>query len=444
MLFGGPLLTLLKAATAVRLAKDATTAGRPTVPIFWMATEDHDFAEVNHVTFPSRRALSRLTMHTHPPSGSPVGGFIPGPDGTKLLDEAAEFLGGSPFYDQLRQWYAPGRSLAQSFGGFIAHVFAPWGLVVIDAASREAHRLGSGILREAIVRADELHLALQERDAELKARGYHSQVLVTAQTSLLFLVDRDTSARLPLRRHEGVWKAGAQTYTEAELLAILDNEPERISPNALLRPIFQDAILPTSAYVGGPAEIAYFAQSQVLYERLLGRTTPILPRLSATLIEPSVATVMARHEVSLPQVIADNGTGGDELAQRLGARSMPVTGKQKLADAGNALDRELSELISWMTATDESLGRAAEVSASKMRYQMNRLRRLAANDQLKKDESLRRHADALTLALFPERHPQERLIGGAYYLARYGEELASLLVDAADSTCPGHKAIWLG
>jgi uncharacterized protein YllA (UPF0747 family) len=96
-----------------------------------------------------------------------------------------------------------------------------------------------------------------------------------------------------------------------------------------------------------------------------------------------------------------------------------------------------------MAAMDESLGKAALVSASKMRYQMNRLRRLAANFQLQRDESLRRHADALKLALFPEGHPQERRIGGAYYLARYGEDIASLLVEAADSNCPGHKAIWL-
>jgi uncharacterized protein YllA (UPF0747 family) len=223
------------------------------------------------------------------------------------------------------------------------------------------------------------------------------------------------------------------------LLAILEESPERISPNALLRAVFQDAILPTTAYVGGPAEIAYFAQSQVLYERLLGRTTPILPRLSATLIEPSIATLLTRHELALPQILEDS----DDLAQRLGARSMPVEGKQRLAVAGNALDRELTELTSWMSSMDESLGKTAEVSASKMRYQMNRLRRLAANYQLQRDESLGRHADALKLSLFPERHPQERRIAGAYYLCRYGEDIAALLIEAADSNCPGHKAIWL-
>ncbi len=442
-LFGGPLLTLLKAATAIRLARDASASGSPHVPIFWMATEDHDFAEINHVTLPGRRELRTITLQGHPVADSPVGGYAPAGTVTAALDEAAEFLGDTPFYELLRGWYAPGHTMAQSFGALIAHVFAPWGLVVIDAASRQAHRLGQAVLRSAITRAAELQEALAERDRELKARGYHSQVLVSPQSSLLFLVDQPSGARLPLRRIDGKWKAGSQTFSESELLAILDTEPERLSPNALLRPVFQDAILPTSAYVGGPAEIAYFAQSQVLYERLLNRTTPILPRLSATLVEPAAATVLARHEVTLPQVIGNASASTVELAQRLGARAMPVAGKQKLASAGNALDIELTELTSWMNQMDESLGRAAQVSASKMRYQMNRLRRLAANFQLQKDESLRRHAEALELALYPDRHPQERKIGGAYYLARYGEEIASLLVEAADSTCPGHRGIWL-
>lgn len=442
-LLGGPLLTLLKAATAIRLAQDLSAlsrekGGKPHVPIFWMATEDHDFAEVDHVTVPSRHALHRLKLDGQPMPGVPVGGIAFDDSIRKVLETAAEYLGGTPLYEEMQCWYAPGQTMASAFGAMMARVFAPWGLIVIDAAGREAHRLGSAVLRDAIVRADELHAALAARDKELAARGYHAQVLVGVESSLLFLID-ETGARLPLRRNGVNWKAGARGYTETELLQILEETPERISPNALLRPVFQDALLPTTAYIGGPAEIAYFAQSQVLYETLLGRTTPILPRLSATLIEPSVATLLAKHDVALPQILA----ASDDLAQRLGARAMPVEGKQRLAAAGNALDRELTELTAWMASLDEGLGSTAEVSASKMRYQMNRLRRLAANFQLQREQSLRRHADALKLALFPEKHPQERLIAGAYYLARYGEDVAQLLVDAADSNCPGHKAIWL-
>lgn len=438
-LFGGPLLTLLKAATAIRMAKDLSTAGKPHVPIFWMATEDHDFVEVDHVTLPSRHALHQVAYKRFSRESQPVGNVELDASIRETLNQAAEFIGGTPFFELLEKWYAPGQTMASAFGALIAHVFAPWGLIVMDAAGREAHALGAPVLREAILRADELHDALVERDKELLARGYHSQVLVNLQSSLLFLVEEQTLVRQPLRRIDGQWKAGARTYTEDELVTILADSAERISPNALLRPVFQDAILPTTAYIGGPAEIAYFAQSEVLYERLLGRATPIVPRLSATLIEPSTATLMARHEVSLPRVIEHV----DDLAQTLGARALPVQGKQRLAAAGNALDVELTELTGWMSAMDESLGKAAQVSASKMRYQMNRLRRLAANYQLQADESLRKHADALKLSLYPDRHLQERRIAGAYYLSRYGEQIASLFIDAAESTCPGHKAIWL-
>ncbi len=437
-LLGGPLLTLFKAATAIRLAQDLTAAGKPHVPIFWMATEDHDFAEVDHVVVPSRHDLHRLQLHVQPGPGQPVGSVLLGEPVRDVLTQAAEFLGGTPLFERIEEWYAPGKTMAEAFGAFIAHVFASWGLIVVDASSRSAHQLGSAVLRDAILRADELQAALVARDEQLKAHGYHSQVLVTPESSLLFLVD-ESGSRQVLRRVQGSWKAGGRIYTEAELLGIFESGPERISPNALLRPVFQDAILPTTGYVGGPAEIAYFAQSEVLYQRLLGRTTPILPRLSATLIEPSISTLLERHEISLPQVIDDAG----DLAQRLGARSLPIEGKQHLAKAGNALDAELTELTAWMASMDESLGRAATVSASKMRYQMNRLRRLAANFQLQKEASLQRHADALKLSLFPEKHLQERRIAGAYYLARYGEEIVSLFIDAADSYCPGHKAVWL-
>jgi uncharacterized protein YllA (UPF0747 family) len=172
---------------------------------------------------------------------------------------------------------------------------------------------------------------------------------------------------------------------------------------------------------------------------VLGRITPVLPRLSATLIEPAIATVMGQHEVQLPQAM----TTAEELAQQLGARAMPLEGKRKLAAAGNAMDAELEALTGYMKAMDASLGQSAEVSASKMRYQMNRLRRMAATYELQRDASLRKHAAAITLNLFPEGHPQERVLAGAWFLARYGDGLPRLLVAHAEQECPGHRAIFL-
>jgi bacillithiol biosynthesis cysteine-adding enzyme BshC len=443
-LFGGPLFTILKAATTIRKAKDASIAGNPHVPVFWLATEDHDLAEADHVTFPDRHELKTLHLAADPGSGSAAGKVILGKSIEDLLAQAAEILGPGPLLDQLSACYREGQSLGQAFAQFISQTFAAQGLVVMDASSRAFHALGSDVLRQAIVRADELRVALNDRDQQLAAAGYHSQVLVPALSSLLFLFDSNTGARVPLRRTaDGGWHAARQSYSTAELLAILDAEPERFSPNALLRPVFQDSILPTAAYVGGPSEVAYFAQSQVLYERILGRTTPVLPRLSATLIEPAIANLLSRYDVSLSDVIQSALKDPLELAQRLGARSISAIGKRKLAAAGNALDTELAALATYMHSLDPGLGRAADVSSSKMRYQMNRMRRLAANYELRQDQTLGRNAGLIALNLFPNRHPQERLLGAAWFLARYGEALPELLVEQAGQQCPGHKAIWL-
>lgn len=435
-LFTGPLFTLLKAATVIQRARVANA-----VPIFWLASEDHDFAEADHVTLPSRHALHTLRVHLDPtPQGQPVGGLRLGPGILTLLDRAAELIGGTPEFDLLASSYTPDATFASAFARFLSAAFADFGLVVIDASTRAFHALGAPVLRHALENAEELEAALHQRDKLLAERGYHSQVLVAPGSSLLFLLDEATGARTPLRRKNGIWLAGKAQYSTADLLAILDSAPERLSPNALLRPVFQDYLLPTLATVGGPAEIAYFAQSQVLFDAILGRTTPVLPRLSATLIEPAVAQILARHELTLSDILQAHP---DELAHRLGARSMPAEGKRHLAATGNALNAELETLLAWAESLDPSLGRAAHVSASKMRYQMNRLRRLAANYQLQREAGIRRHVDTLCFNLFPDRHPQERTVGGVAYLARYGAALLSTLVEQATPDCTGHKAIWL-
>jgi bacillithiol biosynthesis cysteine-adding enzyme BshC len=449
-LFGGPLLTLLKAATAIRKAQDATKAsGRQHVPIFWLASEDHDLAEVDQVALLSKASVETLTLGLKSARPLPVGALpIDGGSDQGLqhleatLNQASELLGWAPIANLLRECYTPGATLASAFGRLLTKIFADFGLIVMDAASRDFHALGASVLRAALERADELEDALLVRSQDLEAAGYHAQVLVTADHSLLFLLDAETGSRLPLRRTtDGEWKAGVRQYTTAELLEILAAEPERLSPNALLRPVFQDTILPTAAYVGGSAEVAYFAQSEVLYTRILGRVTPVLPRLMATLVEPAVASTIAAHELDFPEILEAKTI--ENLALRLGTRAMPIEGKRKIAAVGNAMDAELTALTEYLTAMSADLGRAAGVSASKMRYQMNRLRRMAATLELQKQASLTKHATAIMLNLYPNGHLQERLLAGVWFLARYGDALPALLVDHASQECPGHRVVYL-
>jgi bacillithiol biosynthesis cysteine-adding enzyme BshC len=453
VLFGGPLLTLLKAATAIARAKSATAAtGIEHVPVFWMATEDHDLAEVDQISLLTKTTVETLRAGLKVARPVPVGDVVPGPELDAVLERATELLEYAPITDWLRECYQPQNgehpTLALAFGRLMAKIFAEQGLIVMDAASRDFHALGSSTLRYAIEHATELHQALHTRSEELVAAGYHAQVLVAENASLLFLLDEITGERVALRHTAAAddkpettdqWKTGSRSYTSAELLAILEATPERLSPNALLRPVFQDTLLPTAAYVGGPAEIAYFAQSAVLYQAILGHITPVLPRFSATLLEPAIAKVMDKDEIQLPDAL----TTAESLAQRLGARAMPIEVKRRLSAAGNAVETELEALTTYLAGMDASLGRAAEVSGSKMLYQMNRLRRMAATFELQKEASLRKHAEAITLNVFPEGHLQERLLAGVWFMARYGEGLIERLVSAAANQCPGHIVVRL-
>jgi bacillithiol biosynthesis cysteine-adding enzyme BshC len=446
-LFGGPLFTPFKAATAIARGRQATAAGRPHAAIFWLASEDHDFAEINHVTFPARRELRKLVYPADSSSVRPVGPIVLDESILPLIDQAWELLGSSDAMDALAESYKPGRTFAQAFADFYGKVFAAQGLLVLDASGRDFHRMGAPVLRAALERADEFHSALVERNRELEGAGYHAQVAVAPQSSLLFLIDANNHARMALKRQPpsaseplGLWQAGRQKYSTDELVGILEAEPERISPSALLRPVFQDLLLSTSLTIGGPAEVAYFAQSAVLFERILGRMTPLQPRFSATLIEPAIGELLRKHELTPERVFSETR---ESLAQHLAARAIPIDGKRKIASAGNALDQELEVLLDWMRSLDAGLGRSAETAASKMRYQMNRLRRLAANFQLQREASLARHAETISQALYPEGGLQERSHGAAYYFARHGFELAEELVERAAKLCPGHTMLWL-
>ncbi len=446
-LFGGPMFAIYKALTAVKLAEEATQAGVDAVPVFWLATSDHDLAEVNHVAFPGPDgALQTIATTSHDVPAVPVSAVRLGDEILPVVEHAAALLGESDVTRFLREAYRPGETLGSSFARLYARLFAEWGVILLDASDSELHRVGEPMYRSAIENAAVLDTALLARGEALEAAGYHQQVKVVPSTVLLFTMK--DGARTPIHRlanneaeaefvigHED----GAEKISKDELLARIAAAPEQFSPNVLLRPVVQDYLLPTLAYSGGAAEAAYFSQAGAVYEVVLGRVTPIVPRFSATIIEPKTQRLLERYGISLREVLG----GPEALRQQLAAHSLPGDLQAAFDVANKSLESNLTAIREKLEKLDRTLMEAAETASSKMRYQLDRLHPLAARAELQKGEVVGRHAEALSQALFPGKGLQERGIGGAYFLARYGLNLLHHLHDAIQSDCHDHRILEL-
>lgn len=444
-LFGGPMFAIYKALTAVKLAEEARVAGVDAVPIFWLATYDHDLAEVNHVSIPGPDGTLRtLTASSHGVAAAPVGTVHFGEDISPLVQQAAELLGDSEATQFLRDTYRPGETLGTAFARLFTRIFAEWGVIVLDASDGEFARVAQPIYRAAIERSQELDAALLKRGEELEAAGYHQQVKVT-ETSVLLFTTRN-GARVPIHRHENGaaqfivdGESPGEKLSQAELLGQIGADPAPFSPNVLLRPIVQDYLLPTLAYTGGAAETAYFAQAGAVYEALLGRVTPIVPRFSATIVEPKMQRLLERHGITITDVFA----GPEELRREIAARSLPADLQDSFEAAKKSFGDNFTAVQEKLEKLDRTLVDAAETARSKMQHQLEKLHSQAARAAALKGELVTRHADHLSQALYPEKGLQERAVGGIYFLARYGRELLQQLYDMIHSDCHDHQILEL-
>jgi len=445
-LFGGPMFAIYKALTAVKLAEEATAAGIDAVPVFWLATYDHDLAEVNHVSIPGPDGtLQVLTTPSRDVAGAPVGTVRLGDEILPLIEQAAKLLGDSEVTRFLRDSYRPGEFLGTAFARLLAKVFAEWGVIVLDASDAELGRVAEPMFRAAIQRADELSRVLLARGEALEAAGYHQQVKVTPSSVLLFTLRQ--GARTPIHRRGNGGDAefvigtdsSAEKLSPAELIARITSTPEHFSPNVLLRPLIQDYLLPTLAYTGGAAEAAYFAQAGAVYEALVGRVTPIVPRFSATLVEPKMQRLLERHVITVTDVF----TGPEALRRLLAERGLPDDLQAAFDAAKKSLDSHLSDVKEKLVKLDRTLVDAAETARSKIEYQLERLHSQAARAEALKSELVSRHAETLNHGLYPDKGLQERGIGGVYFLARYGPEFLRQLHDAIQTDCHDHQILEL-
>ena len=431
-LFGGPLFSMLKVFSVAMLAERANA-----VPVFWLATEDHDLQEVNFAQFPTAEGLKTLRIEPIHPEGAPVGTIAFPEEINGLLEELEELFGNSEILDLMRSSYRPGITFGNAFGKLFTDLFSRFGLVLLDPSDPELHRIAAPIYREALVRSKEINEALRQRDEELESAGYHAQVKVTPSHTLCFYIDQ--GSRIPVRHDGQDFVAGELRFSQEKLIAEAEEHPERFSANVLLRPIMQDYLLPTLCYAGGPAEISYFAQVAAVYQKLLGRVTPVVSRTFATLVEARQAKLLDRYQLTIPDIFR----GPEKLREFVASRALPEGIMKSFDIAGDHLEQALAAIAGPLKQLDATLADAAENAGSKMRYQLQSLRDKAARAESRKNTETQHHADELSTWLYPNKNLQEREITGVYFLLKHGIGLLQTLQEKLSPICPDHQVVLL-
>jgi bacillithiol biosynthesis cysteine-adding enzyme BshC len=437
-MFSGPAYSVYKALTAVQIAEELTRDGIPAVPIFWMATEDHDLDEIRHATWFEQGKLIRFELPLIAETGRPVGRIPLGAQIGPLLQEAAELLAnqGSDLLAQyLMESYRPEETYGSAFGKLFARLFAQQGLILMDPLDTGLHKVAAPLYQHALAERDALNDKLLQRGRDLDRAGFDAQVKVTSRSTLLFhLAD---GVRQVIIAIAGKFQAGEKTWTRDELVHMTHTEPENFSPNALFRPVVQDYLLPTAAYIAGPAEISYFAQSQVVYRHLLGRMPVMLPRAGFTLVEAKAKKLLRRYGLTVEDVWA----GSQGLRHKMEGRSVPGSLAKNFARNQTQLAKMLTQLGKQIEKLDPTLQGTVERARKRIEFHIEKLRRKAGRAQDKKAGLISAHEQYLKSLLNPHKGLQERELCLLPFLARWGAGGLSELQKLSTGKKIGHHFI---
>jgi uncharacterized protein YllA (UPF0747 family) len=414
------LFSVFKAITAIKIAQRLEQSGIKAVPVFWVAAEDHDFAELESTWILNRNSdLARIAVDLS--TGEPVpAGWLQFKDDVRTA--VSEYLSGLPqseFMPELQtileSSYKPGVSPVKAFAIMMAKLFKNTELTLVDPLHEELKAIAQPVITAAIRNNSEMRSALMSRNKDLSAAGYHEQVKVDQNfTGLFGYRGRSRQALRPDQLGNGIaW-----------------------SPNVLLRPLVQDALFPTATYIAGPAEVAYFAQAAAVYQALQRPMPPIFPRISATLVEPRIARIAEKYSVTMDDVFQ----GREYLRRKIVSATED---DQAFSRVKSNLENELEALRPLLSAVDETLVGALETSRQKVLHQLESLHSKYVHAVSRRNETVERHLDAMCNSLFPEKKQQERLLNVGSFIARYGLGMIPRLLDSLSLDTREHQVVEL-
>jgi bacillithiol synthase len=426
-LFSGPAYTVYKALSAIRCAEETTRRGIDAVPIFWLASEDHDLAEIDRAFWNTRNGLSRYELPAEE-SGRRVGEIVLGDAVEPLVADAARTLEG-PFAERvaiaLRETYTRDETYASAFGKLMARLLAGRGILFLDQLDARFHKLWIAPFHNAARGADRWADALLARAKELESNGFHAQVKVTRESTLLFW--SRSGRREPVRAKNGAFIVGDSAVSASELEDAISRQPEAFSPSALLRPAIQDSILPTAAYIGGPAEVAYMAQAQVVYQACGVKMPAVLSRASFTIIDQPIERFLAHYGLDIRDLFA----GPQHLRGKMEQKSLPA-GLSKLFDeTESSLRTMMNSYEDPLARLDSTLVESLRASERKMLHQLEQLKGKVARAENFRSGVLDRKERILIDSLYPDGGLQERTHCALPLIASLGPEFLDELTTRA-------------
>lgn len=448
-LLTGPLYTIYKSIGTIKLCETyrAKFPQYEFVPVFWLELEDHDFDEIRHAQLLSvDNDLKKISYNGADPGNvirNPINHLSITEDMQRVLDEIKSVLYPTDFTHEwqglIEKAYQQGTSIAQAFGKMLADLLGSYGLILMDPSDKEFKKLAAPVFKKEIENTDRIHQLFQMQSESLKQSGYEAQV--ETSPSNLFLLDNGAE-KLSInveKKNKFRLSAGDIASEKNAITKILESSPERFIPNVVLRPIVQDTLLPTFAYVAGPAEVAYFGQFKSVYEFFEVPQPLVVPRPFATILEKKNAKVLDKYKIELQQVFTHSKTLIDQVAmQQSGVPIEAVFGQftGQMNSQFKTLQKQLMEI-------DPNLKGAVETAQQKADQALQVLKTKTIESEKRRNEVLVDQIRKLIHHLYPHHNFQERELNVLYYLNKYGRDFIKLLHERLDVTARDHQVIEL-
>ncbi len=443
-LLTGPLYTLYKTITTLQLAEEwAEQTGRTVVPVFWVEGEDHDFDEIATTHVLHRNEVVPLSYEPDGAENPGAVGRLPLSDAIEdVLDRLDEALPSSDFkpsvMECVRAAYQPGTPLEDAFAHLLRSLFEGEGLVFMNPDDERLKALSRPLFRRELEDPETPAARVDATSRVLRDRGYHAQV--HARPTNLFWLDDD--GRHPIDLGDDgrfVLRNTDRSFSQSELLDRLDAEPERFSPNVVLRPLMQDHLLPTAAYVAGPGEVSYFAQYGDVYEWADLDMPLIHPRASVSLVESKVQKVIDKYDLS----VCDFRSQLDALFQEVVVETMDVDVDAIFQDATTQMHKALNALKPEVEAVDQTLSSSTEATRAAIVEEMDDLKQRTVRAEKRHHDEVRAQLEKAQVNLRPRGTLQERLINVLYYLNKYSLDLIGDLRSTLQTDTSTHQVVEL-